>query len=99
MTHGPQTMTASDQIEISLIAPLFNEEGNIEELHKRCKSVLEGIGRSYEMIFVDDGSTDRTRKLLESLSKADSALRVLSFYLSLWQIHPSAPIEYCFPSS
>lgn len=46
--------------EISIVVPLYNEEENVSELHSRLGKVLKGIGRSYEIIFVDDGSKDRT---------------------------------------
>jgi len=52
---------------ISVVAPLFNEEGNVEELHRQIKLALEQIGLPYEIIFVDDGSKDGTVKLARSL--------------------------------
>lgn len=52
---------------ISVVAPLFNEEGNVEELHRQIKLALEQIGLPYEIIFVDDGSKDNTVKLARSL--------------------------------
>lgn len=52
---------------ISVIFPVYNEEGNLNELHSRLVSVLNGIGEPYEIIAVDDGSTDNSRKILMSL--------------------------------
>ena len=52
---------------ISVVAPLFNEEGNVEELHRQIKLALEQIGLPYEIIFVDDGSKDNTVKLARLL--------------------------------
>lgn len=46
--------------ELSAVVPLYNEEGNVKELHRRVKESFEKIGRPYEIIFVDDGSTDGT---------------------------------------
>lgn len=45
---------------ISVVVPLYNEEGNVRELHRRIHEVLNGMGSPFEIIFVDDGSTDRT---------------------------------------
>lgn len=53
---------------ISLVAPLFNEEGNVLELHRQCKALLEQMNLPYEIIFVDDGSKDRTCELAKTLS-------------------------------
>lgn len=45
---------------LSVVVPLFNEQGNVVELHRRIKEALLGIGREYEIIFIDDGSKDKT---------------------------------------
>ncbi|NTW13574.1 MAG: glycosyltransferase family 2 protein [Candidatus Moranbacteria bacterium] len=47
---------------LSVVVPLYNEEGNVGDLHKKVKESLENIGKPYEIIFVDDGSTDGTLK-------------------------------------
>ena len=49
--------------EISVVIPLFNEEGNVEILFDQLNQTLKTINRSYELIFVDDGSQDRTRDI------------------------------------
>ncbi len=53
---------------ISVIFPVKNEEANVEELHRRIKSALDSLGEAYEIIAVDDGSTDQTLKKLSKLS-------------------------------
>ena len=53
---------------ISLVAPLFNEEGNVLELHRQCKATLEQMNLPYEIIFVDDGSKDKTVELAKTLA-------------------------------
>jgi glycosyltransferase involved in cell wall biosynthesis len=45
-------------MDISVVIPLYNEEESLSELHNRIKQVMEDNGFSYEIIFVDDGSTD-----------------------------------------
>jgi len=63
---------------ISVVIPLYNEEDNVKELHQRLKEVLEQLGLEYEIIYVDDGSTDRTLKLLEEISRTDPKVLILS---------------------
>ncbi len=65
-------------MSISIVIPVFNEEENIPVLYDKLKRVLESIGMDYEIIFVDDGSTDRTLEILESIQKADGHVIVLS---------------------
>ena len=57
-----------ENIYLSVVVPLYNEEGNVRELHKRIKKACEELGKSYEIIFVDDGSTDKTAKNCQNLS-------------------------------
>ncbi|MBO5292657.1 MAG: glycosyltransferase, partial [Lachnospiraceae bacterium] len=52
---------------ISVVVPVYNEEGNVEELHKEIKAVCERERLDYEIIFIDDGSTDRTREIMKGL--------------------------------
>lgn len=53
---------------LSAVVPIYNEEGDVVELHKRIREAFEKIGRPYEIIFVDDGSKDKTVELCRSLS-------------------------------
>jgi glycosyltransferase involved in cell wall biosynthesis len=48
------------QVEISVVVPIYNEEGNVSELHRQIVTACNKLGKSYEIIFVDDGSTDAT---------------------------------------
>jgi glycosyltransferase involved in cell wall biosynthesis len=59
---------ASNKPYISVVVPLYNEEGNARELHKRIADACREIGREFEIIFVDDGSSDGTAANCESLS-------------------------------
>ena len=56
-----------NETRISVVVPVFNEEGNIDALHKEIKTVCEQNGYIYEIIFVDDGSKDRTNEICHSL--------------------------------
>lgn len=57
-----------EKIGISIVVPLYNEEGNVEELHREIKSVCEANKYDYEIIFIDDGSTDSTFQKAQNLS-------------------------------
>jgi glycosyltransferase involved in cell wall biosynthesis len=64
---------------ISVIVPCFNEEDGIAMCHERLSAVLSGITEAYEIIYVDDGSRDRTAELLRSFHQADPRVVVLRF--------------------
>lgn len=53
--------------KISVVVPVYNEEGNVAELHREIKEVCEANHYMYEIIFVDDGSSDRTVEICKSL--------------------------------
>lgn len=62
----------------SAVIPVFNEDGNIEPLARRIKEALEPRGLPFEIIFVDDGSNDRTLEILRSLNQEDPRVKYLS---------------------
>ena len=62
---------------LSVVIPLYNERDNVEELHRQLRAALEPAGRSFELLLVDDGSTDGTPALLRALQERDPAVRVL----------------------
>jgi len=68
---------AGREPEISVVVPLYNEEENIEELYRRLKEVLNMVGRTYELIFVDDGSCDKTPQLLRQIFDKDQNVKVV----------------------
>lgn len=66
-------------MDISIIIPAYNEQDNVKELHKRITTVMSPFKKSYEIIFVDDGSTDNTFKELEQISKKGKNTKVIKF--------------------
>lgn len=66
-------------MNISVIVPLLNEEENIEVLYRELIDQLRELGQEFEIIFVDDGSTDRTFEILSKVQKDDSRVKVISF--------------------
>ena len=63
--------------ELSIVVPVFNEEGNVEPLHAELTEVARRVGGPYEIIFVNDGSRDRTLPLLEAIRARDPQLRIV----------------------
>ncbi|MDX9715260.1 MAG: glycosyltransferase family 2 protein [Dissulfurispiraceae bacterium] len=63
---------------VSVVVPLYNEQENVELLHQKLTEVLSRHGAEYEVIYVDDGSTDSTLELLEGIKKGDRNVVVLS---------------------
>jgi glycosyltransferase involved in cell wall biosynthesis len=61
----------------SIVVPFHNEEENVTVLYARLKQVMEQVSDSFEMVFVDDGSRDRTYKLLEEIAAVDSRVLVV----------------------
>ena len=64
-------------MQLSVVIPVFNEEENVEPLVSELSTVLEGLGRSYEIVIVDDGSRDHTFGVLSRLSRQGHHLRVV----------------------
>lgn len=62
-------------VELSVVVPVFNEEENLEELYRRVTSVSARSVEEYEIVFVDDGSRDRTWPMIESLAGRDGRVR------------------------
>lgn len=65
-------------IECSIVVPLFNEEANLPILHQRLMDTLGRLAISFEIIYVNDGSTDRTRESICGLRDADNRVKLIS---------------------
>jgi glycosyltransferase involved in cell wall biosynthesis len=61
----------------SIVVPFHNEEENVTVLYARLKQVMEQVGNSFEIVLVDDGSNDRTYKLMEEIAAVDSRVLVI----------------------
>ncbi len=61
----------------SIVVPFHNEEENVTALYDRLKAVMEQVGDTFELVFVDDGSRDRTYRLLEEIAAVDSRVLVV----------------------
>jgi glycosyltransferase involved in cell wall biosynthesis len=65
--------------KISIVVPVFNEEGALPELQGKLTSVLGGMGREYEIVYVDDGSDDGSLEILKGFYGSDDHVRVVSY--------------------
>ena len=76
----PLTMSLnSDQVELSVIVPLYDEESNVPVLYERLRAAADALGRTYELIFINDGSSDRTGALIDALAEEDDRVVAISF--------------------
>ncbi len=80
-----QTHNPDDRDLVSVIIPLFNEGENVAPLCAALTPALDGLSRSYEVIFVDDGSTDDTLSQLTTAAKENANFKVLSFKRNVGQ--------------
>ena len=88
-------MPKKQQMFISVVIPVYNEEETVAELHRRLHAMFSRLKHDYELIFVDDGSHDNSLPLLLSLQKQDKHLKILSFSRNFGhQIAISAGIDH-----
>ena len=81
---------------MSVIVPCYNEEEVLAETYRRLTSVVTRHGWSYELLFINDGSKDRTLSILREIAAADARVRVLSFSRNFGhQPAVSAGIRHC----
>ena len=79
----------------SIVVPCYNEEAVIHETYRRLSDVMRGMGEPYELLFINDGSRDKTMSILRELAAADSAVKVVSFARNRGhQIAVSAGLDY-----
>lgn len=69
----------SKKVIYSIIVPLYNEELVIEESYTRLKKIMDSTNENYEMVFVNDGSRDRTREMAETICNNDPNIKLINF--------------------
>jgi glycosyltransferase involved in cell wall biosynthesis len=74
----PRDTQTAHGLDLSIVVPLFNEAGTLDELHRRLAAVLSGLGVDSEIIYVDDGSTDGTADRLAVVAHLDPRVRVVT---------------------
>lgn len=82
--------------DISVVVPVHNEEGNLQMLHQRLTAVLQGMGVTYEIVLVNDGSQDRSMVILRELAAKDPHVRYLDLSRNFGhQIAVTAGLDHC----
>lgn len=66
-------------IRYSIVAPCWNEEGNLPELYRRITGVMDQTAEPWELVLINDGSTDRTADVMRELHAADPKVRIVDF--------------------
>ncbi len=75
-----QKLPIKENPEISIVIPMFNEQENVQNLSSRLLDTMDNYGHSYEVIFIDDGSSDDTPNMLRELfNKRSDVVRVITF--------------------
>ena len=70
--------SVTDTPDISVFLPVFNEEPNLLPLHAKLNEALKSLGRSAEIVYVDDGSTDGSLNILREIADLDPRVRVVA---------------------
>jgi len=78
-SDSPPERPGSGGSLLSVIVPVYNEEAVLEPFHSRILQTLLPLGESFEIIFVNDGSVDRSPAMLDSISRSDSRFKALHF--------------------
>jgi glycosyltransferase involved in cell wall biosynthesis len=78
-------------MDLSIIIPLFNERDNLAPLHAELEGVLGALGRSYEIVFIDDGSDDGGEKVLREIKGRDAHVRAIRGRPRRWRADFRAP--------
>ncbi len=68
-----------NSIHVSVLVPVLNEEESLPELQRRLHETLESTGKSYEIVYINDGSTDSTQRIMEEFHAKDDHVKVIEF--------------------
>src|SRR6266849_8368335 len=78
VNRGPRPTMDVAAPEVSIFLPVLNEEPNLRPLHEKLDRALAHLGRSAEIIYVDDGSTDASLSVLREIAARDQRVRVIA---------------------
>lgn len=74
-----ETSAATPRPHLSVVAPVYNEEGNLHELYRRLREALDPIDERWELLLVDDGSRDRSYEIMRELHEEDPRVAAIKF--------------------
>jgi glycosyltransferase involved in cell wall biosynthesis len=69
----------NEHVELSIIAPVYNEELNLQPLYEQISTALEGVVVKYEIVLIDDGSSDKSFEIMEQLHRQDPRVVAIKF--------------------
>lgn len=72
-------MQKKQNLSLSVVSPVYNEEKNLPLLYQKLRDELNGLCKNWEIIFVNDGSNDKSGQILDTLSKKDKSIKVIEF--------------------
>jgi glycosyltransferase involved in cell wall biosynthesis len=75
--RDPASLPRPAPVEVSVLVPVLDEAGTVGELARRTAAVLDGLGRSFELVFIDDGSRDGTPERVREAHAADPRIKLL----------------------
>lgn len=85
----------NDRVTFSVVAPVFNEIGSLPELYRRVREVMQGLGEPWELVLVDDGSSDGSTEAILQLAEEDARVRPVIFARNFGhQIAITAGLDY-----
>jgi dolichol-phosphate mannosyltransferase len=92
----PTPLATPQNPEISVVIPILNEEGNLSELYDRLTMIFDVLKKSHEIIFIDDGSKDRSIDILKELHEKDKRVKIIKFSRNFGHhIALSAGLDFC----
>lgn len=74
----PSPLVSLESLAFSVVLPVHNEAGNLEELYARLSEVMEGLGEPFEIIFVDDGSFDESLRVAKRIRSRDDRIKIVA---------------------
>ena len=77
LAPSPSAAPVAREPEITVLVPVYDEAGTVEELASRVATVLDGLGRSFELVFVDDGSRDGTTERVRAARERDPRVKLV----------------------
>jgi polyisoprenyl-phosphate glycosyltransferase len=93
--QGAKHASMDTHVRYSVIIPVYNEQQVLPVTYERLKTVMDGLREPYELVFVNDGSSDASQAILESLSDKDNAVKVINFSRNFGhQVAISAGMDY-----
>lgn len=69
----------TDRPRYSIVAPVYNEEGNLQPLYDRISAVMNSTGEAWELVLINDGSRDNSLPLMEAMAARDSRVKIVNF--------------------